>query len=117
MDTGTVRERTIQTKRKRVIMTHSEKMYKLGQIETIMNLLTSEIEQHNARANWEAASREYQARMTSQRPAVAPTPAALPENPTYAQVVAAARAPRRFQLQSIEDPLVHSPGSTVRMGK
>jgi hypothetical protein len=98
-------------------MTHEERIYRLAQVEMAMRLLTQEVEQHNARANWQAASRDYQARMTSQRPAAPAVEQPLPEHPTYAQLQAFARQPRRFQLQSIEDPLVHSPGATIRMGK
>jgi hypothetical protein len=105
--------------RKKRQMTHEERIYRLAQVEMAMRLLSQEIEQHNARANWDAAQRAYAARMAQQRPAAAAPqgPESLPENPTYEQIRAAARAPRKFQLQSVEDPLVHSPNSNIRMGR
>jgi hypothetical protein len=106
--------------RKKRPMTHEERIYRLAQVEMAMKLLSHEIEQHNARANWDAAQRAYAARMAAQKPtppAAPQGPESLPENPSYEQIRAAARAERKPVLQSVINPLVTSPGANIRMGK
>ena len=95
-------------------MTHEEKLYRISRLDVALGLVGKYIQQNQEQAEQRRLEAIY---ARHQQASQQPTPAhpAQDHYPTYAEVQAAARAPRKVEVQSVVDPMVFSPGANVRI--
>jgi hypothetical protein len=91
---------------------------RIGQLDAAISMVLTAHRKAEADAEQRRLEADWARRQQAAQPAPAPAPATPQADdhwPTYAEVQAFARAPRKVEVQSIRDPMIFSPGANVRI--